>query len=190
MDEMEGLSSKPKSPKIFVADLPEIGMSLPAIARRAIWCKRLHGFQGPRLAAADDLTGRTVRMRLLRHSCLSICAALAVAGALSAPVWAGGSSFGDDDDEADEGPAYFGFVRDTAGNSIPDAKVTVGIKNRGGVVTRSDALGTYRVPGFGKDVDTKDVDVNCEKEGYKQVKTNRRSAPADAPIVETECTLQ
>jgi len=146
--------------------------------------------QGPPLAIVD-LTGRTFRMRFLtRHTGLSACLALAIAGALSAPVWAGGSSFGDDDDEADEGPAYFGFVRDTSGNSIPDAKVTVGIKNRGGVVTRSDALGTYRVPGFGKDVDTKDVDVNCEKEGYKQVKTNRRPAAADAPIVETECTLQ
>ena len=85
---------------------------------------------------------------------------------------------------ADDSPRAERFI------GKPDAKVTVGIKNRGGVVTRSDALGTYRVPGFGKDVDTKDVDVNCEKEGYKQVKTNRRSAPTDAPIVETECTLQ
>jgi hypothetical protein len=70
--------------------------------------------------------------------------------------------------------------------------VTVGIKNRGGVVTRSDALGTYRVPGFGKDVDTQDVEVNCEKEGYKQVKTFRRTAPTalNVPIIETECTLQ
>jgi hypothetical protein len=128
---------------------------------------------------------------LTRHTWLSLCMALALAGALSAPVWAGGSSFGDDDEEADEGPAYFGFVRDTSGNSVSDAKVTVGIKNRGGVVTRSDALGTYRVPGFGKDVDTKDVEVSCEKEGYKQVKTFRRTAPSvDAPIIETECTLQ
>lgn len=136
---------------------------------------------------------------LLRHTCLSACVTLAIAGvmagalgALTTPAWAGGSSFGDDDETADEGPAYFGFVRDTSGNSIPDAKVTVGIKNRGGVVTRTDALGTYRVPGFGKDVDTKDVEVSCEKEGYKQVKTFRRTAPtaADAPIIETECTLQ
>jgi hypothetical protein len=128
---------------------------------------------------------------LLRNTWLSVCVALSMAGALSAPVWAGGSSFGDDDDTADEGPAYFGFVRDTSGNSVSDAKVTVGIKNRGGVVTRSDALGTYRVPGFGKDVDTKDVEVSCEKDGYKQVKTFRRTAAsADAPIIETECTLQ
>ena len=123
---------------------------------------------------------------------MAFAVTLAAAAAISAPVWAGGSSFGDDDEEADEGPAYFGFVRDTGGNSIPDAKVTVGIKNRGGVVTRSDALGTYRVPGFGKDVDTKEVEVSCEKEGYKQVKVLRRTPAnaANAPIIETECTLQ
>ena len=69
---------------------------------------------------------------LLRHTCLSVCLAFAVAGALSVPVWAGGSSFGDDDDAEDEGPAYFGFVRDSSGNSVSDAKVTVGIKNRCG----------------------------------------------------------
>jgi len=118
--------------------------------------------------------------------------ALAVAGALSAPVWAGGSSFGDDDDAEDEGPAYFGFVRDTSGNFVSDAKVTVGIKNRGGVVTRSDTLGTYRVPGFGKEVDTEEVEVSCEKEGYKQIKVLRRKTPTalNVPIIETECTLQ
>ena len=123
---------------------------------------------------------------------MAFAVTLAAAAAISAPVWAGGSSFGDDDEEADEGPAYFGFVRDTGGNSIPDAKVTVGIKNRGGVVTRTDALGTYRVPGFGKDIDTSEVEVSCEKDGYKQAKTLRRKAAANAsvPIVETECTLQ
>jgi hypothetical protein len=108
-------------------------------------------------------------------------------------VWAGGSSFGDDDDDsADEGPAYFGFVRDTGGGTIPDAKVTVGIANRGGVVTRTDALGAYKVPGFGKEVDPKDVIVSCEKEGYKQIKVLRRTSPAaqNVPIIETECTLQ
>jgi hypothetical protein len=111
---------------------------------------------------------------------------------LSTAVWAGGSSFGDDDDDsADEGPAYFGFVRDTSGGTVPDAKVTVGIVNRGGVVTRTDALGAYKVPGFGKDIDPGEVVVSCEKEGYKQIKTLRRTAPAalNVPIIETECTL-
>jgi hypothetical protein len=113
---------------------------------------------------------------------------------LSTALWAGGSNFGDDDDpEADEGPSYFGFVRDTSGITIPDAKVTVGIANRGGVVTRTDALGAYKVPGFGKEVDPKDVEVSCAKDGYKQVKTVRRRGASDAVnavIIETECTLQ
>ena len=35
---------------------------------------------------------------------------------LSTALWAGGAGFGDDDDNSeDEGPAYFGFVKDTKG---------------------------------------------------------------------------
>jgi hypothetical protein len=113
--------------------------------------------------------------------------------ALSTALWAGGSGFGDDDDlNEDEGPAYFGFVKDTNGATMPDAKVTVAVKERGGVVTRTDALGAYKVPGFGKEIDPKDVEVSCEKEGYKQARVLRRSLPPpDSKIpIETECTLQ
>ena len=121
-------------------------------------------------------------------------AVVALTCALSIVAWAGGAGFGDDDDNSEEeGPSYFGFVRDTSGATIPDAKVTVGVKNRGGVVTRTDLLGTYKVPGFGKDVDPKDVEVACDKQGYKQLRTLRRmrSPNADPKIpVETECTLQ
>src|SRR5436305_15188415 len=96
-------------------------------------------------------------------------AVLAIACALSIAAWAGGSGFGDDDDNSEEeGPSYFGFVRDTSGATVPDAKVTVGVKNRGGVVTRTDLLGTYKVPGFGKEADPKVVEVACDKQGYKQ----------------------
>jgi hypothetical protein len=129
-------------------------------------------------------------MRVLAKRASFASVAVGLLCAVSTAVWAGGSSFGDDDEEADEGPAYFGFVRDTGGSTIPDAKVTVGIANRGGVVTRTDALGAYKVPGFGKEVDPKEVQVTCEKEGYKQVKVLRRTPGKDAPIVETECTLQ
>ena len=112
---------------------------------------------------------------------------------VSTALWAGGSGFGDDDDSSeDDGPSYFGFVKDTNGRTVPDAKVTVALKDRG-VVTRTDALGAYKVPGFGKEVDPKDVEVTCDKAGFKQIKTLRRMrAPnAEAKIpVETECTLQ
>jgi hypothetical protein len=113
---------------------------------------------------------------------------------LSTALWAGGAGFGDDDDNSEEeGPSYFGFVKDTNGATLPDAKVTVGIKDRGGVVTRTDALGAYKVPGFGKDVDPKDVEIACDKQGYKQLRTLRRMRAPDAPVkipIETECTLQ
>jgi hypothetical protein len=118
---------------------------------------------------------------------------VAMTCALSTALWAGGSGFGDDDDlSEDEGPAYFGFVKDTNGATMPDAKVTVAVKERGGVVTRTDALGAYKVPGFGKEIDPKDVEVSCEKEGYKQARVLRRSLPPpDSKIpIETECTLQ
>jgi len=122
-------------------------------------------------------------------------ASLAVAGMciLSTALWAGGSGFGDDDDTSeDEGPSYFGFVRDASGATLPDAKVTVAVKERGGVVTRTDALGAYKVPGFGKEIDPKDVDISCEKEGFKQTRTLRRGLPPpDSKIpIETECTMQ
>ena len=112
---------------------------------------------------------------------------------LSTALWAGGSGFGDDDDHSeDEGPAYFGFVKDTSGRTVADAKVTVSVKDRGGVVTRTDALGAYKVPGFGKEIDPATVEIACAKEGYKQLRVLRRSGPTDdAKIpIETECTLQ
>jgi hypothetical protein len=112
---------------------------------------------------------------------------------LSTALWAGGAGFGDDDDNSEEeGPAYFGFVKDTNGATLPDAKVTVGVKGRGGVVTRTDALGAYKVPGFGKEVSPNDVQITCEKEGYKQTSILRRSLPPpDSKIpVETECMMQ
>jgi len=120
-------------------------------------------------------------------------AALILTCALSVAAWAGGAGFGEDQDtSAETGPSYFGFIRDTNGAIVPDAKVTVAVKNHGSVITRSDALGTYKVPGFGTDVNPQDVEVSCDKQGYKQVRVVRRSSPSTDPKIpiETECTLQ
>jgi hypothetical protein len=118
---------------------------------------------------------------------------LAMTCGLSIAAWAGGAGFGDDDDNsAEEGPSYFGFVRDTSGTTVPDAKVSVSPKNGITIVTRTDALGTYKVPGFGNEIDPKDVEVACDKTGYKQLRVVRRSSPSTDPKIpiETECTLQ
>jgi hypothetical protein len=118
--------------------------------------------------------------------------ALVLAASLSV-AWAGGAGFGDDDDNsAEEGPSYFGFVRDSGGATVSDAKVTVSLKNRFSIVTRTDALGTYKVPGFGRETDPKDVEVSCAKDGYNQIRVVRRSMPNPDPKfpIETECTLK
>jgi len=122
-----------------------------------------------------------------------ITALAAIIGLVATTAWAGGSGFGDDDDNTQEdGPSYFGFVRDTNGVTVPDAKVTVSLKNRVNFVTRTDALGTYKVPGFGKEVDTNEVEVSCAKDGYRQIRATRRSSASTDPKIpiETECTLQ
>jgi hypothetical protein len=82
-------------------------------------------------------------------------------------------------------------VKDGSGATVPDAKVTVAVKDRGGVVTRTDALGAYKVPGFGKEVSPNDVEISCEKPGYKQNRILRRNLPPpDSKIpVETDCMM-
>jgi hypothetical protein len=86
--------------------------------------------------------------------------------------------------------AFFGFVKDTDGASVPDATVKLAAKGRDAVVVRTSAIGIYRVS-LGKDVAANDVVVSCEKAGFTQVRVLRRTASdagAQTPI-EIECTL-
>jgi hypothetical protein len=121
-------------------------------------------------------------------------AAFGIMVVLSTVLLAGGSGF-DDDHEHDaeqESLVFFGFVKDTRGSIVADAKVTVGIKAVGEVVTRSNILGAYRVSGFRNDIDQKTIEVLCEKQGYKYLRSFRRSAEtqsAKTPI-EMECVMQ
>jgi hypothetical protein len=116
---------------------------------------------------------------------------LGVIFALSLPAWAGGSS-DEPESHQDDGPSYFGFVKDTSGKVVSDAKVTAEIKGRGSVITRSDATGIYKLPGFGKQSAPNNVIISCSKDGYRQTRILRRPAPAKKPVtaIETECTMQ
>jgi hypothetical protein len=111
--------------------------------------------------------------------------------ALAGPVWPGGSS-DEPDVHEDNGPSYFGFVKETGGKAIPDAKVTADIKGRGTVITRTNAAGSYKLPGFGKEITPDKVAISCAKDGYKQTRVLRRPQPAKKIVtaVETECTMQ
>jgi hypothetical protein len=124
---------------------------------------------------------------------LSLIVGLAVCG--FAAAHAGGVNFGDDNDNdngASQGPYFFGFVRDSNGSSVPDAKVTATVKAGGALVTRTNGMGVYKIPGFGKDVDPDSIEISCAKEGYKEDGVLRRphAAGDNADPVEVECTLK
>jgi hypothetical protein len=124
--------------------------------------------------------------------CALVCLALLT---IVAPfgAWAGGGSFGEPDDHGpDEGPGYFGFVKDERGAPVRDAKVTAAYKTNLSLVTRTNATGAYRVRGFKKDISPNDITISCAKDGYKQIRIFRRPFAKGRPIksVETECRLQ
>lgn len=106
-------------------------------------------------------------------------------------VWANGKGFFEEleEDEEDVGPPYFGFVKESNGKFMADATITATIKSMNSSVTvRTDIQGHYRIPGFSKSIDPKEVDITCSKDGYKQLNRSRRPSPNGGPI-EVSCTL-
>jgi hypothetical protein len=90
-----------------------------------------------------------------------------------------------------EGAPFFGFVREVGGAGINDAKVTGDLKG-GALVTTTDVLGLYKLPGFGPKVNPDDVVISCAKDGYKQANVVRRPHPAGdmKDPIEVDCYLQ
>jgi hypothetical protein len=123
----------------------------------------------------------------LRFPALLACLLLA-----TAPVWAGSDSADSHEDSADEGPPFWGFVKDDRGVPVRDAKVSASYKSTLTLVTRTSATGSYRVRGFKKGINPADVTITCSKEGYKQIRVFRPPLPKGKPVksVETECRLQ
>ena len=119
------------------------------------------------------------------------CLALAFAVAFQ-DVWAGAEMTGDLEDHHDEGPSYFGFVKDARGAPVADAKVTASIKNGLTLITRTTTTGMYKIGGMSKQVSPNDVTISCAKDGYRQTRIFRRTPPKVDPgkPVETECRLE
>lgn len=116
--------------------------------------------------------------------------AVAVAWVVGAPAFAGGPEYGGPDDTENAGPAYFGFVWDQRGSPMNDARVVLRAKSGKTVELKTNVLGLYRSH-LGKEVRPEDVEVSCEKAGYKQARIKRRtSAGLSTATVETDCTLQ
>lgn len=120
---------------------------------------------------------------------LSVVSMAVVLVALAAVARAGGVNFGEDSDTND-GPSYFGFVRDADGSPVAGARVTAAPKAGGSLVTRSNSMGVYKIPGFAKEIDPKTVDLSCAKDGYTQANVLRRGQVDTKDPIEIDCTLQ
>ena len=123
-----------------------------------------------------------------RPTVVATAVSLAVLAA-ALPARAGGVNFGEDSDSND-GPSYFGFVRDAGGSPVSGARVTAAPQAGGSLVTRSNSMGIYKIPGFAKEIDPKTVDITCAKDGYAQSNVLRRGQNDAKDPVEIDCTLQ
>jgi hypothetical protein len=107
---------------------------------------------------------------------------------------AGGQiTFGDTTNtSANDGPPFFGFVRDAGGAAVGDARVTAAVKSGGALVTTSNSIGVYKISGFAKSIAPDDIVISCAKDGYKQANIVRRpNPPGDmTDPVEVDCYLQ
>lgn len=118
----------------------------------------------------------------------AVILATVLAFGFSSAARAGGDA-DDHDEDPEAGPIYYGFVKDHRGVLVGDAKVTAELKGRGSVIARTDILGVYKIPGFGKDTNPDNVTISCAKDGFKQTRVVRKPLePGRA--VETECFLQ
>jgi hypothetical protein len=114
--------------------------------------------------------------------------------AMAGLAWAGGASLDEDEeDQSNAGVSFFGFAKDLdRGGGVPDAKVSAEIKNRNAsLVTRTDDQGHFKFSGFSKDIDPKDVEITCSKEGLKLERTLRRqpNAAEGAASIEVDCLM-
>jgi hypothetical protein len=131
-------------------------------------------------------------VRARRLACMASIIALLIGGAVSQAAHAGGSTLDEDDNTgANDGPSFFGFVRDSGGSAVPGAHVTAAPKEGGSLVATSNSMGVYKFPGFAKEINPNTVAISCSKDGYAQTDAVRRSPPGDSKNpIEIDCTLQ
>ena len=89
------------------------------------------------------------------------------------------------------GSPYFGFIRDARGRGVNGATLVATVKGTGETKTvRTNILGHYTLDGFDKSVSADDVEITCEKDGFEQVRVERRTM-TDRTLqpVEANCTL-
>ena len=107
----------------------------------------------------------------------------------AAPAWAGGGTFGDDEEQELIGHPYFGVVKDSKGSPVMGAKIFAELKS-GTVTVTTDEDGHFLIRGFSLNVSPDDVKFSCTKDGYTQTELHKliQSDTPTAPV-EIHCTL-
>jgi len=130
--------------------------------------------------------------RTFGRAALAALVALGVMASWPVSSWANGGGFFSDeeDDDADLGPAFFGFVKDSKGKFVSDVEITATIKSQNSTyVLHTDITGHYRIPGFSKAIDVKDIEISANKAGFKVVNQVRRGDNKPDQPVETDFTV-
>jgi hypothetical protein len=134
-----------------------------------------------------------------RSRITGLCAGVAIAAAMfgASPVLANGGDFFEElalhglQANPNMGSPYFGFVRDARGRGVNGATLVATVKSSGeSKSVRTNILGHYTLDGFDKSVSSDDVEISCEKEGFEQVRVERR-VMEDRTLqpVEANCSL-
>jgi hypothetical protein len=134
-----------------------------------------------------------------RNGLLSLCAGVGIAAIAfgTAPALANGGDFFEElalhglQANPNMGSPYFGFARDARGRGINKATIVATVKSTGESQTAdTNILGHYTMNGFDKAIASDDVEITCEKEGFEQVRVERR-VMADRVLepVEANCIL-
>src|SRR5262249_1660855 len=129
-----------------------------------------------------------------RRASLLVGLALGLPLTIAGMAWGGGGSpGGDGEDQGNARGMFFGFAKDLdRGGGVADAKVSAEIKNRNAsLVTRTDDQGHFKFSGFSKDIDPKDVEISCSKDGLTLQRTVRRRPPGGegATSIEVDCLM-
>lgn len=123
--------------------------------------------------------------------------AVLIAAAAPTPAAANGGDFFEElaihglRENPDMGSPYFGFVRDERGRGVNDAILVATVKTTGETKSvDTNILGHYKLNGFDNSIISDDVEIRCEKEGYSQVRIERRVMEDRAlQPVEANCIL-
>lgn len=108
------------------------------------------------------------------------------------PAMAGEADY-EPDDAHEHGAAFLGEAKDIGRmDPVPDVRIKAQLRGTMRfIVMQTDEDGRFKRNGMGAEIDPDNIDITCEKPGYRTVEVMRRrtSSAKNAPL-EVECLLE